>query len=66
MMTVVAGSLDHIDAAIEGSSVLRRLVENEWLFLVAQPSPGTPWLQRRRDGWTPRPLLGASARAGAR
>ena len=66
MLTVVAGSLDHIDAAIEGSPVLRRLVENEWLFLVAQPSPGTPWLQRRRDGWTPRPLLGASARAGAR
>ena len=25
MMTVVAGSLDHIDAAIEGSPVLRRL-----------------------------------------
>lgn len=66
MMTVVAGSLDHIDAAIEGSPVLRRLVENEWLFLVARDSPGTPWLQRRRDGWAPRPLLGATARAGAR
>jgi len=54
LLAVVEGRLDHIDAAIAGSVTLARLVDNDWIHLVARPDAGHPWQQRTAAGWVPR------------
>ena len=56
LLAVVEGDMAHIDAAIEGSLTLRQLVENEWIWLVARPGPGSAWQQRVKPGWVQRRL----------
>lgn len=56
LLAVVQGSPDHIDAAIAGSTTLRRLVENEWIGLVARADGTEPWQRRTATGWAPHPL----------
>jgi len=51
--TVVAAPMATIDKVIAAHAVVRQLVENEWVFLVARdPETGSAWL-RRRSGWAP-------------
>jgi hypothetical protein len=58
LLAVVQGQLDHIDAAIDGSDLLGRLVANGWIHLVARPDEASPWATRHHDGWVERELVG--------
>ena len=56
LLAVVEGRLDHIDAAIAGSTTLQQLVGNEWMHLVARQGPAASWQQRTASGWIDRLL----------
>ena len=51
LLAVVQGSLEHVDAAIAGSTTLQQLVENEWVSLVARPEYDASWQRRTASGW---------------
>ena len=53
LLAVVEGAAEHIDAAMETSATLGRLVTNGWIHLIARPGPGSAWQRRTRQGWTP-------------
>ena len=61
LLAVVQGRLDHIDAAIESSDLLGRLVANGWIHVVARPDAASAWSTRHHDGWVERRLLGDGA-----
>jgi uncharacterized protein YbcC (UPF0753/DUF2309 family) len=65
LLAVVQGRLDHIDAAIAGSTTLRQLIDHEWISLVARADAGDPWQQRIAEGWIDRPLGGRHDQDGA-
>jgi uncharacterized protein YbcC (UPF0753/DUF2309 family) len=51
LLAAVQGRRAHVDAAMEGSTTLRNLVENEWIHLVVREPGGEEWWQRSRAGW---------------
>lgn len=65
LLAVVEGDPAHIDAALDTSPTLHRLVANRWIHLVARPGPGSPWQRRTPSGWSehePIPEVGAWSR----
>lgn len=55
LTAVVAAPTDTIDKVIDGHEVVRRLVEHEWVWLVARdPATGVTRM-RSRAGWMPFP-----------
>lgn len=51
--TVVEAPADRIGGVIEAHEVVRRLVENEWVFLIARDAGTGRFLRRTRRGWLP-------------
>ncbi len=53
LLTVVEAPLDRLDDVIARASVLRQMVDGQWLQLVARPGDGAPWQVRRAGTWRP-------------